>query len=120
MSKKTLVIGASVNESRYSNMAMKRLKFFHHEVVAIGLKEGMVDQIPIGTNLTPFTDIDTVAMYVGPQKQAAYYDYIVSLQPKRVIFNPGTENDEFYEILKAHNIPYFEYCTLVLLNTGQF
>lgn len=120
MSKKTMVIGASTNNERYSNMAIKRLRLYQHEVVAIGLKEGVVEGVHINTSLDACDDIDTVTMYVGPQNQSAYYDYIVSLKPKRVIFNPGTENEEFYKILKANDIPHYEYCTLVLLGTGQY
>ena len=120
MSKKTMVIGASTNEERYANIAIKRLVFFKHEVKALGLKEGVVAGITIQTTFEDYDDIDTVTLYVGPKNQAAYYDYIVGLSPKRVIFNPGTENEAFYEILKTHGIPYFEYCTLVLLSTGQY
>lgn len=117
---KTMVIGASTNTSRYSNLAVHRLRLFKHEVVAIGLREGVIDEVPIVTTHDMRDDIATVTMYVGPQNQGLYYDYILALKPKRVIFNPGTENPEFYKILDNSKIDHFEACTLVLLNTGQF
>ncbi|GGG53838.1 CoA-binding protein [Bizionia arctica] len=120
MSKKTLVLGASLNPSRYSNMAINRLKQSGHEVVAIGLKVGLVDGVQIDTDLMPYKNIDTVTLYLNPTNQKPYYDYIISLEPKRVIFNPGTENSEFYNILKMNKIDFEVACTLVLLSTRQF
>lgn len=117
---KTLVIGASTNESRYSNIAVKRLLLFKHKVRALGLKKAFIDEIPIVKDKIIFDDIDTVTMYVGPQNQKEYYQYIIDLHPRRVIFNPGTENQEFYDLLDNANIEHFEACTLVLLSTGQF
>ena len=117
---KTLVIGASTNESRYSNLAIKRLKLFHHEIRAFGLREGMVDGIPIIKEATIFEDVDTVTLYVGPDNQSAYYQYVIDLKPRRVIFNPGTENPDFYKLLDEAGIEHFEACTLVMLNTGQY
>jgi predicted CoA-binding protein len=118
--KKTLVIGASTNPSRYSYLAIKKLLNFKQPVVALGLKEGMVDGVEIHTEKLPFKDIDTVTLYIGAKHQPGFYDYLVSLQPKRVIFNPGTENPEFYSILKENNIEAEVACTLVLLSTNQY
>jgi uncharacterized protein len=118
--KKTLVLGASENPVRYSNLAINRLKSNQHPVIAIGNKKGIVAGIPISTEKIPMNDIDTVTLYLGPQHQKEYYDYIVSLHPKRIIFNPGTENDELAELAVKNNIQPVEACTLVLLSTGQY
>ena len=120
MKKKTLVLGASLKPDRYSNLAINRLKSFNHEVKAFGLKDGEVNGVTIDTNLIQYDDIDTVTLYLNPQRQKDYYDYIISLNPKRVIFNPGTENPEFYNLLKQNNIDFEVACTLVLLATDQY
>ncbi|MCB0448110.1 MAG: CoA-binding protein [Gelidibacter sp.] len=120
MKKKTLVFGASTNPQRYSYFAIERLKHFGHEVVAFGLKEGNVAGVTIDTELQQYKDLDTVTLYLNPQRQEEYYDYIISLQPKRVIFNPGTENLEFYKLLKENHIDFEVACTLVLLSTNQY
>ncbi len=120
MKKKTLVIGASLKPNRYSNIAINRLKIYEHEIVAIGLRKGEVAGVNIITEKEKFKDIDTVTLYLNPQRQEEYYEYVVSLQPKRVIFNPGTENPEFYKILEANNIKSEVACTLVLLGTNQY
>lgn len=117
---KTLVIGASENVQRYSYMAIRKLLNYNHEVVAIGAKEGEVDGVKINKEQVAFDDIHTITLYLNPQRQEAYFDYVVGLHPKRVIFNPGTENPEFYKLLRDHNIPYEEACTLVLLSTNQY
>ena len=118
--KKTLVLGASLNPSRYSNLAINRLVNHQHTVKAIGLKKGTIAGVAISTEKEPFENIDTVSLYLNPKRQEEYYDYIVSLKPKRVIFNPGTENPEFYEILQNNNIETEVACTLVLLGTNQY
>ena len=118
--KKTLVFGASLNPSRYSNMAMHRLFANAIEVSAFGLKKGEVCGIEIDTDLQSFQNIHTVTLYVNPKRQEAYYDYILSLKPTRVIFNPGTENPEFYKLLGEVSIHYEVACTLVLLSTNQY
>jgi hypothetical protein len=120
MSKKTLVLGASLKADRYSNIAIYRLRKFNIETVGIGLRSGMVNDVKIHTDLVPFTDIHTVTLYLNPQRQEPYYDYIISLNPDRVIFNPGTENPEFYKMLKSQNIEMDVACTLVLLGTNQY
>ena len=118
--KKTLVIGASDNPSRYSNLAIDRLRQKGHPVVAIGLKKVKVNGVDIETEPLPFKDVDTVTLYINPKHQEEYYKYIVDLHPKRVVFNPGTENEELQDLLKKNDIPFMEACTLVLLSTGQY
>ncbi|WMI69778.1 CoA-binding protein [Mangrovimonas sp. YM274] len=120
MTKKTLVFGASLNPSRYSNFAIGRLLAHGHEVVAYGIKKGSVADVKIDDELLKYDHIDTVTLYLNPSRQSAYYDYLVSLSPKRIIFNPGTENPELYQILEANNIGYEVACTLVLLSTNQY
>lgn len=120
MRKKTLVVGASLKPTRYSYLAMNRLKEYAHDVVAIGLRQGEVSGIKIETELINFKEVDTVTLYLNPIRQKTYYEYIVGLNPKRVIFNPGTENPEFYKILKKAAIEAEVACTLVLLSTNQY
>ncbi|QLE00342.1 CoA-binding protein [Galbibacter sp. BG1] len=117
---KTLVMGASLKPSRYSNIAINRLVAAGEEVVAFGLKEGEVAGISIDTDLHKYKEVDTVTLYLNAKNQETYYDYIIGLNPKRVIFNPGTENPDFYAKLRNHNIESEVACTLVLLSTGQY
>lgn len=120
MNKKTLVIGASLKLERYSNKAIKKLVNNNVEVVAIGLRTGVVAGIKIDTEKLMYKDVDTVTLYLNPKRQVAYYNYILDLKPKRVIFNPGTENMEFVKLLKENNIESEIACTLVLLATKQY
>lgn len=120
MKKKTLVLGASLKPNRYSNYAIQRLVANKFEVVAFGLKKGEISEIQIDTELLPYKDLHTVTLYLNSKRQKDYYDYIVSLKPERVIFNPGTENPEFYNILKENDIAFEAACTLVLLATNQY
>lgn len=117
---KTLVLGASLKTNRYSNMAVNSL--LRHNVVteAFGLKKGNIREAQIKTNFNDFQNIHTVTLYVGPSRQPEYYEEIIKLRPKRVIFNPGTENPEFYKILKDNGIEVEVACTLVLLSTNQY
>ncbi|MDB5211012.1 MAG: hypothetical protein JWQ30_1839 [Sediminibacterium sp.] len=118
--KKTVVLGASDNPTRYSFLAVDKLKRFGHDVVAIGKKIGKVGNTDVITDRPEEKDVDTVTLYLNPQHQKQYYDYILSLHPKRIIFNPGAENDELYDLAKANGIQPLEACTLVMLNTGQY
>lgn len=118
--KKTLVLGASGNPSRYSYLALHRLRNHGHTVVAIGKKTGMVGDVPIETEKKEWEDVHTVTLYLNPTHQKQYYDYIVSLKPKRLIFNPGAENDELSAIARKNGILPIEACTLVLLSTNQY
>ncbi|MDT0293928.1 CoA-binding protein [Mesonia ostreae] len=117
---KTLVIGASLKENRYSNIAIHRLTSNHIETLAIGLRTGEVEGVTIETEHKDFKDVHTVTLYLNPQRQEDYYDYIIGLKPQRVIFNPGTENPEFYDKLKKAGIEVEVACTLVLLSTNQY
>ena len=116
MVKKTLVLGASLNPDRYSNMAVKRLLLNNVNVKAIGSKTGTIDKVLIEKDFISFNNIHTITLYLNSVRQRDYYDYVISLNPKRVIFNPGTENEEFYLLLKNESIDYIEACTLVLLS----
>ncbi len=118
--KKTLVIGASTNPQRYSNKAIYKLLANEIEVKAIGVKDGEVGGVTIEKELLNFEDIHTVTLYVNPKIQRNYYEYIVNLNPKRVIFNPGTENSAFAEILEENGIQFENACTLVLLSINQY
>ena len=118
--KKTLVLGASANPDRYSYLAVNKLTRYHHPVIAIGKRKGKAGDVEIETEQIPVTDIDTITLYLNPQNQKPYYDYILSLKPKRIIFNPGTENEDFYEAAKKNDIQVIEACTLVMLSTGQY
>ena len=120
MVKKTLVLGASLNPDRYSNMAVKRLLLNNVNVKAIGSKTGTIDKVLIEKDFISFNNIHTITLYLNSVRQRDYYDYVISLNPKRVIFNPGTENEEFYLLLKNESIDYIEACTLVLLSTNQY
>jgi hypothetical protein len=119
-SKKTLVLGASTRPERYAFMAVDSLVTKGHAVVAIGQTQGEVSGVKIQTKQIPLKNIDTVTLYLNPARQREYYNYIIGLKPKRVIFNPGTENPEFYQLLKANSIKTEVACTLVLLSTNQF
>ncbi len=118
--KKTLVIGASENPARYSYLAVQRLNALKHPVIALGKRPGTIGNTIIETEHKPFENIDTVTLYLNPTRQKEYYDYIISLHPKRIIFNPGTENDELYELARSKGIDVEEACTLVMLSTGQY
>jgi predicted CoA-binding protein len=120
--KKTVILGASTNPERYAYLAAEMLAERKIPFVPVGIKKGEVFGQPIldlkEKPLVP--DVHTVTLYLGPQNQKEWYDYILSLQPKRIIFNPGTENPEFYDLAKSHGIEVCRACNLVLLSTGQF
>ncbi len=118
--KKTLVLGASTNPDRYSYLAINKLRSRAHDVVAIGKRKGTVNGIDIATNPEPLRDVDTVTLYLNQNNQKPYYDYILSLNPKRIIFNPGAENEELEKLAEDKGIKTMEACTLVLLSTGQY
>lgn len=120
MDKKTLVFGASLKETRYSYLAIQKLQIHKQGVVAYGLRSGKIAEVIIDTELKLYTDIDTITLYMNPIRQKEYYDYLISLKPNRIIFNPGTENPELYTLLNKNNINYESACTLVLLSTNQY
>lgn len=118
--KKTVLLGASDNPSRYSYLALNQLRAKNHPVEAIGRKRTTVADITIDTEKKPVEGVDTVTLYLNPDHQREYYDYILSLKPKRIIFNPGTENKELAALAEQNGIQTIEACTLVLLSTGQY
>lgn len=120
MNKKTVVLGASPNPSRYSFLAVNRLLAHGHEVTAIGKRKGEIGNTEITTGEPEIENVDTVTLYLNAQNQKQYYNYILSLHPKRIIFNPGAENDELASLAVKNDIRPVEACTLVLLGTNQF
>ena len=118
--KKTLVLGGSANPSRYSYLAINKLREHQHPVWAIGRRPVQVADVTVQQELKPIQDLDTVSVYLNQDNQKNYYDLIIAQHPRRVIFNPGAENPEFEKILKENGVEVLEACTLVLLATGQF
>jgi predicted CoA-binding protein len=118
--KSTLIIGATPNPSRYAYKAANMLTSKGHQIVNVGIKAGEVAGVKIEDAREIHTDVDTITLYVGPSTQNSYYDYILKTNPRRVIFNPGTENVELEELLTKNGIEPVEACTLVLLATGQY
>lgn len=116
----TLVLGASLKTNRYSNIAIQRLRANHYSVKAIGSQSGTILDVEIDTDKQKYSTIDTVTLYLNPKRQEEYYDYIISLQPRRVIFNPGTENEYFEKMLKSYDIKVEVACTLVLISLDQY
>ena len=122
MGKKTVIVGATPNQSRYAFLAVDMLREYDHEIVPIGIKKGEV----AGTEILDIrkkpliNGVDTVTLYIGPRQQPEWYDYLLGLKPKRIIFNPGTENAEFEQLAEAKGIEALEACTLVLLRSRQF
>lgn len=120
--KKTAIIGATDNPSRYAYLAASMLKQYQHPIVPLGIKKGEV----FGTEILDIrqkpvvNDVDTVTLYIGPHRQPEWYDYLLSLKPKRIIFNPGTENPELEKLAEDHGIESLEACTLVLLRSHQY
>nr|WP_121270852.1 CoA-binding protein [Pedobacter schmidteae] len=118
--KKTLIIGATPNAERYAYKAAHMLTAKGHDIVNVGIKKGEVAGVEIEKPGTVHHDIDTVTLYIGVHLQSQYYDYILQTNPKRVVFNPGTENQELEDLLTKNGIEPVEACTLVLLSTGQY
>jgi predicted CoA-binding protein len=118
--KKTLVMGASTEPTRYAYKAIRMLQRYGHPVVAVGKKEDNLDGVKIEREQVSFENVHTVTLYLNPMNQKQYYNYIISLKPKRVIFNPGTENPELYALLRENNIGVEVGCTLVMLSTNQY
>lgn len=118
--KQTLVLGASDNPARYSFMAVEKLRHFGHPVKAIGRKHAFVEDVAIDTEKKHWGDIHTVTLYLNATHQEDYADYILSLAPKRIIFNPGAENPALENRAKMAGIETIEACTLVMLSTGQY
>ena len=117
---KTLVIGASTNPQRFSYLAIKSLVKYNFDVVAIGLKEGEVEGIKLLVGKPPLQDIHTISLYLNSERQRDYLDFFISLNPKRIIFNPGTENGDLIKLARKNNIELVFDCTLVMLNNGSY
>jgi uncharacterized protein len=120
MNKKTLVIGASSKPDRFSYKAVRKLKALGYEVIPVGIREGEIEGIMIQTGYPELTDIDTITIYINASIQPLYYDYILKLKPKRVILNPGTENEELKRLCKQNEIEIVEYCTLIMLGSDDY
>jgi predicted CoA-binding protein len=118
--KKTLVLGASDNPARYSYLAIHRLRNHGHPVVAVGRRNTLVADVPVDKEKKPFTEVDTITLYLNANHQKEYYDYILALKPKRIIFNPGAENEELSALAIKNKIQPIEACTLVMLSTNQY
>ena len=118
--KKTLILGATPNSGRYAYLAAHRLVSHGNTIVNVGLKSGEVAGVPIEKPEKIYNDIDTITLYVGPQNQPPLYDYILATKPKRIIFNPGTENSELQKLANEKGIETEYACTLVLLSIGQY
>ena len=120
--KKTVIIGATTNQGRYAYLAARMLTEYKHEIVPVGIKDGAVfgkDILDIFQK-PPIDNVHTVTMYIGPQRQPEHIDYILGLKPKRIIFNPGTENEEFIRRAEENGIEALEACTLVMLRSYQY
>jgi predicted CoA-binding protein len=116
-----VVLGASDKAERFSNKAVKKLKDFGHQVVPIHPRLKDIEGLPVAHDLTVIRDdVDTLTLYVGPQRSKALIEQIIALRPKRVIFNPGTESLELEQQLMLHNIAFVKACTLVMLDAGEF
>ncbi len=122
MNKKTVIIGATTNSSRYAYLAAQMLTEYKHDIVLVGIKTGAVfgNEILNIREKPIIENVDTVTLYIGPDHQPEWYNYILSLKPNRIIFNPGTENNTFEQLAEEQGIEALEACTLVMLRTGQF
>ncbi|MDM8161940.1 CoA-binding protein [Labilibaculum sp. K2S] len=118
--RKTVVIGASLNEERYSNQCVRLLREHDIETIAVGNKEGKISDVEINVGRPYERKVETVAVYLSPKNQEPYYDYIIGLKPERILFPPGTENPEFYRKANALGIETEEACPLVMLRTGVY
>lgn len=118
--KRTMIIGATPTTSRYANLAALQLVKAGHEIINIGIKKGEAAGVPIETMGEPYPDVDTVTLYIGKKHQPDYYDYILKINPNRLIFNPGAENKELKALAEKAGIEVLEACTLVMLSTRQY
>jgi predicted CoA-binding protein len=114
------VLGASPNPERFSYKAVKLLVRHGNQVVPLGKRKGTIGDLAIVTGQPVLTDVDTVLIYLAPGHQGEIFDYVLSLRPKRVVFNPGTESPEFEEILESYGIKVIKDCSLVMIASGRF
>jgi predicted CoA-binding protein len=89
-------------------------------VIPVGNKEGEIDGIKIQTGFPMIEEVDTVTLYIAAKNQPPYYNYILSLKPERIIFNPGAENPDFEAIAKQAGIEVLNACTLTMLSVGNY
>jgi predicted CoA-binding protein len=121
MDKVTLVLGASSKPERFSNKAVLRLQKYNHHVIALGLKDDYIGNLRIRKGMPQdLGPVHTVALYLGAVNQKQYYNYIISLKPKRIVFNPGTVNPELAELAKKNGIDTINDCILTMLNSGRY
>ena len=122
MPKKTVIIGATPNPARYAYTAARMLTDYRHPIVPVGIKKGNVaeEEILDLREQPVINDVDTVTLYIGSRHQPEWYEYILGLKPRRIIFNPGTENRELYQRAKQQDIEAIEACTLVMLRAGTY
>lgn len=120
MIKKTLVLGASPNPTRYSYKAVKKLLEYNFEVVAIGLRETTIETVQVHKGMPDFKDIHTITLYMNPVNQEQFLEYLIGLNPRRIIFNPGTFNPKLFRMAKAAGIETQEDCTLIMLEMENF
>lgn len=118
--KKTVVLGATTNPSRFAYLAVERLQRFGVPVVPVGIREGSINGTPIQLGQPPIEDVHTVTLYLNPLRQQPYYDYIIGLNPQRIIFNPGTENPELIRLARQAGIETDLACTLIMLSTATY
>jgi predicted CoA-binding protein len=120
MKKKTVVLGATDNPDRFAYRAAHSLVRHGHEIEPVGIKHGMVAGKEIINDKRPIADVDTVTLYVGSRNLPEWYNYIMDLNPRRIIFNPGTEDDELVRLAEEKGIQTVEGCTLIMLSAGMY
>jgi len=118
--KKTIILGATPDPGRYAYLASNKLVRFGHEIINVGIKKGEVAGVVIEKPEYIHSDVDTITLYVGPHNQQTLYNYILNTCPKRIIFNPGTENSELESLAEQRGIEVIIGCTLVMLSTGEY
>ena len=120
--KKTVLVGASPNQSRYAYLAATMLAEYNHDTVLLGIQKGEIggNKILNIREKPAIENVDTITLYIGPQRQPEWYDYLLGLKPKRIIFNPGTENEDFENRAEQQGVEVLEACTLVMLRSRQY
>jgi predicted CoA-binding protein len=118
--KMTMVLGVSLKPERFSNRAVKKLVSLHYPVIAVGLREGEINGVRVQKPFPRIDEIHTITLYLGAKTQAYYYRYILKLSPKRVIFNPGAENEKFEKMLINRGVEVVRDCTLMMLSHGTY
>ena len=116
----TVILGASPKPWRYSFKAVKELRVSNYSVVAVGFRKGKIGDVKILIGMPEIERVDTVSLYIGPVRQKGFYDYIIGMNPGRIIFNPGTENPELQTLARMAGIKVVEDCMLVMLKTGTY